>query len=65
MDRYTVAVILDLDAHSYEDALVRAATVAESLTTLGTDATVITDYEKDNSDNRIVYLGNEYGNVVE
>ena len=57
---YEIAVILTIPAENYQAALTEALEIGDALSLdAGVGVEVVLDYERDNEDQRVVYLPNE------
>jgi len=63
MRKYTVAVLLTVEANTYEEAEFEAEQAADLIQE--TKAQVIYDYEHDNTGQRVVYLPTEKGEELD
>ena len=61
MKSYQIAVILNIPANSYQEALQQAQEMADDLSVdaLKVEVKVVVDYEQDNEGQRVLYLPSE------
>jgi hypothetical protein len=56
MASYDIALILTVEADSYDEALTQAAYVAEGVGNDGENISAVFNYERDNDNQRVLYL---------